>query len=183
MIMSGRFRLAPAAQARLARLAPCLMLVALASCGKESPPPPASMTYGGLPVSGSVADARRAGFTKCISDGDAVSCRREGMFLEGHGPFSAGVDLEGEDGAGGFSHLTLWHPTDQSALVAVTGKLRKQGWSECLTPEGSRWADQAIYQQKDAPVFIALELSYWSTRKLTVHPASPGNIPQCRANE
>jgi len=180
-MMSGRFRIAPGAHARLGPWAPCLMLLALASCGEESRPPPASRLYGDLPVSGTLADARRAGFTACIADDADVRCRREGVFFERKGPFSAAVDLEGGDGAGGFDRLTLWHQTDQSALIAIVDKLRSEGWSECLTPMGARWADQAVYQRKGAPIFISLDLSYWSIRKLTVHPALSGSIPQCRS--
>jgi hypothetical protein len=157
------------------------MLMVLSSCGDEGRQPPASMKYGDLPVSGNLADARRAGFTACISDDADVRCRREGVFFEQRGPFSAAVDLEGDDGAGGFDRLTLWHQTDQSALIAITDKLRSEGWTECLTPKGSRWADQAVYHQKGSPIFISLDLSYWSVRKLTVYPAVRDNIPQCRA--
>lgn len=136
--------------------------------------------FGDLPVSGSLADARRAGFTACIPTNADMRCRREGVFFERQGPFSAAVDLDGGDGSGGFDHLTLWHSTDQSALIAITNKFRTDGWSECLTPDGSRWAGKAIYQHPGSPIFVALDLSYWSKRRLTVYPAVRANIPQCR---
>ena len=72
--------------------APWLMLMTLSSCGEERRPP-ASFMVGDLPVSGSLADARRAGFTACIPTNADMRCRREGVFFERQGPFSAAVDL------------------------------------------------------------------------------------------
>jgi hypothetical protein len=103
------------------------------------------------------------------------------VFFRRHGPFSAAVDLQGGDGAGGFDHLTVWHSSDQSALVIITNVLRKEGWSECLKPVGSGWEGQAIYQREDAPIFIALDLTYWDRRTLKVFPAVPTQLPRCRA--
>lgn len=177
---SAHGRPVPGSRSRPWLLAPLLALTLLASCGEERRPP-AALTFDHLPVSGSLADARRAGFTACRPDNVTMRCRKEGVFLWRHGPFSAAVDLHGGDGAGGFDHLTLWHPTDQSALVAVTSELHNQGWSECLTPVGSSWAGQAIYQQKGSPIFVALDLSYWSIRRLTIYPARGTNIPGCRS--
>jgi len=161
-------------------LAPLLVLTLLASCGEERQPP-AAFLFEDLPVSGSLADARRAGFNACLSGNVDMRCREEGVFFLRHGPFSAAVDLQGGDGAGGFDHLTLWHSSDQSALVAITNVLRDEGWSECLTPMGSGWEGQAIYQHKDSPIFIALDLTYWDRRTLKVFPAVPTEIPRCRA--
>lgn len=162
-----------------ARFAPWLLLAVLSSCGEERHPPAASM-FGDLPVSGSLADAQRAGFIACIAGAVDMRCRREGVSFAGQGPFSAAVDLVGGDGAGGFDHLTLWHATDQSALVAIVDKLRTDDWSECLTPQGSRWEGQAIYQRTGAPIFVSLDLSYWSKRRLVIYPARPATIPKCR---
>jgi hypothetical protein len=161
-------------------LASLLVLTLLASCGEERQPPTAFL-FDNLPVSGSLADAQRAGFTACLSHNVDMRCRKEGVFFRRHGPFSAAVDLQGGDGGGGFEHLTLWHSSDQSALVAITNALRNGGWSECLSPSGSGWEDQAIYQQKDAPIFIALDLTYWDRRTLKVYPAVPSEISRCRA--
>jgi hypothetical protein len=161
-------------------LAPLLVLTLLASCGEERQPP-AAFLFENLPVSGRLADARLAGFNACLSGNVDMRCRKEGVFFRRHGPFSAAVDLQGGDGAGGFDHLTLWHSSDQSALVAITNVLRDEGWSECLTPMGSGWEGQAIYQHKDSPIFIALDLTYWDRRTLKVFPAVPTKIPRCRA--
>jgi hypothetical protein len=163
-----------------ALLAPVLALTLLASCN-EARHPPAAFWFEGLPVTGSLADARRAGFTNCVSHNIDMRCRKEGVLLRRHGPFSAAVDLAGGDGAGGFDHLVLWHPSDQGALVAITTELRKEGWSECLTPGGGAWEGQAIYRRKDSPIFIALDLTYWDRRTLKLYPASPIKIPACRA--
>jgi hypothetical protein len=167
-------------RAQAALLAPVLTLTLLASC-REAPQPPAAFLFEDLPVSGSLADARRAGFTACVSHNVEMRCRKEGVSFQRHGPFSAAVDLEGGDGAGGFDHLTLWHASDQSALVAITNDLRNGGWGECLTPMGSGWEGQAIYQRNASPIFIALDLTYWDRRTLKLYPAVPSKIPRCRA--
>ncbi|WP_344707741.1 hypothetical protein [Sphingomonas swuensis] len=158
-----------------------LALTLLSSCEEERQPP-ATFLFELLPVSGSLADARRAGLTDCVSHNVEMRCRKEGLFFRRHGPFSAAVDLGGGDGAGGFDHLTLWHSSDQSALVAVTNDLRSEGWSECLTPSGADWKGKAIYQQRGSPVFLALDLTYWDRRSLTLFRAVPTNIPACRAH-
>jgi hypothetical protein len=158
---------------------PLLFLTLLASCSEERRPP-AVFLFETLPVSGSLADARRAGFTACLSSNVEMRCRKERVFFRQRGPFSAAVDLQGGEGMGGFDHLTLWHSSDQSALVAITNALRNEGWSECLTPIGTGWEGQAIYQHKGSPVFIALDLTYWDRRTLKVFQAVPAKIPQCR---
>jgi hypothetical protein len=160
-------------------LASTLALTLLASCG-EARQPPAAFSFEGLPLSGSLADARRAGFTDCLSHNVEMRCRKEGVFFQRHGPFSAAVDLQGGDGEGGFDHLTLWHSSDQSALVAITNVVRDQGWGECLTPVGSGWEGRAVYQRKSSPIFIALDLTYWDRRTLKVYPAASGKAPLCR---
>ena len=165
---------------RSAFLAPLLFLTLLASCGEERQPP-AAFLFDNLPVSGSLADARHAGFNACLSSNVGMRCRKEGVFLLRHGPFSAAVDLQGGDGTGGFDHLTLWHSSDQSALVAITNVLRNEGWSECLKAVGGGCEGQAIYQHKGSPIFIALDLTYWGRRGLKVFPAATTKIPRCRA--
>ena len=88
--------------------------------------------------------------------------------LEGKGPYSAAVDLDGGDGSGGFDQVTLWHDRNQDAVYDVVDELKRQGWVECFS--GGRWGDQAIYTHKDSPVFVSMDLSYWSKRKLRVIP-------------
>jgi hypothetical protein len=149
----------------------------LSACG-EHRQPPSSLKFGDLPISGTLSDARRAGFTACISDNADMRCRRNAVIFERRGPFSAAVDLDGGDGAGGFDHLTLWHESDQDALVAIVDELKSEGWSECFTANG-RWADQAIYRRQGSPVFMSMDLSYWSKRRLRVFPAWRATMPQC----
>jgi hypothetical protein len=132
--------------------------------------PPSSMSFDGLPISGSLADARRAGFSDCIADNVSMRCRRNGVRLEGRGPFNAAVDLDGSDGSGGFDQLTLWHDQDQDALSVLVDELKRRGWKECFG--GGRWGDQAIYTRKGSPVFASMDLSYWSKRRLRVIPMS-----------
>jgi len=156
-----------------------LALALLTACG-EARQPPATSLFEGLPVSGSLADAQRAGFTACVSHNVEMRCRKEGVSFRRHGPFSAALDLQGGEGAGGFDHLTLWHPSDQSALVTITNELRGEGWSECLKPVGAAWEGQAIYQRQDSSIFIALDLTYWDRRSLKVYRAMRSTIPGCR---
>lgn len=150
--------------------------VLLTGCEQQRPPPP-SLTFAGLPVSGGFPDAQRAGFTACFADNADMRCRRNGVMFERWGPFNAAVDLDGGDGSGGFDYLTLWHDTDQDALIDITDGLRNEGWAECFTANG-RWGGQAIYTHRGSPVFLSLDISYWSKRRLRVFPLSRG-IPRC----
>lgn len=146
----------------------------VAACGPERPPPPPS-TFDGLPVTGSLDDALKAGFTRCIEDTTELRCRRNGVMFMGHGPFNAAVDMVGSDGSGGFDHLILWHDRDQNALFAIGKDLRKQGWRTCYTGSHHR-GDQAIYTRPDMRVTLSMDLSYWGKRRLRVIP-QPGPPP------
>jgi hypothetical protein len=150
----------------------CAVLIALSilsGCGSEHRDPPPSLSFGGLPVSGSLADALHAGFGACIQFDVNMRCRRHGVMLEGQGPYEAAVDLDGSDGSGGFDQLTLWHDKDQGAVLALVDELKRRGWLECLG--GGRPGDQAIYTHKGSPAFVSLDLSYWSKRRLRLIPA------------
>jgi hypothetical protein len=126
--------------------------------------------FGGLPVSGSLADAQRAGFTHCTqSDAISMECRRHGVMLEGAGPYEASVALVGGDGSGGFDELVLWHVQDQYAVYKVTDMLEKQGWRHCNTGTEER-GDQIIYTRKSEKVRVSMDLSYWVKRRLRVIP-------------
>jgi len=146
-----------------------LGLLLLAGCGPHRPPP-ARLTFGGLPVSGSMADAQASGFTDCIkTDAISLRCRRHGVMLEGAGPYEAALDLVGGDGSGGFDQLILWHDRDQYAVYKVTDALEKQGWQHCNTGTEDR-GDQAIYTRKGERVRVSMDLSYWDKRRLRVLP-------------
>jgi hypothetical protein len=154
-----------------------LVLLFLGGCTRHPPPPP-HQSFGGLPVSGSLADALRGGFTRCIEDTITMRCRRQRVMLEGQGPYEAAVDLVGSDGSGGFNQLTLWHSRDQSAVLAVGRALERQGWSYCLTGNDTR-GDYQIYRRRGSPVRIAIDISYWGKRRLRVIPEWLRSKPLC----
>lgn len=152
------------------RSAALLAMVAwLSACGDYRPPPP-HVAFEQLPVSGSLADARFAGFADCLADNVAMRCRRDGIRLLGQGPFQAAVDLAESDGSGGFDQLTLWHDRDQSAVFALGEALEHGGWRTCSTGENER-GDQAIYWRPGAPVRFSMDISYWGKRRFRVIPA------------
>lgn len=154
---------------RTVRLVSVALALGLAGCGSDHPPP-AALAFGGLPVSGSLADARRAGFTDCVQpDWASVRCRRHGVMFEGAGPYEAAVDLDGHDGSGGFDQVILWHDGDQYAVYKITDVLDRQGWRTCSTGKGDR-GDQLIYARAGSPVRIFMDLSYWGKRRLRVLP-------------
>jgi hypothetical protein len=143
--------------------------ILLAGC-KKYPPPPDYGTFDGLPVSGNLADARKAGFTYCIGDNVGMRCRRDDVTFQGYGPYKAAVDLGGSDGRGGFDHLTLWHDEDQTAVFKIGDVLEAKGWRSCLTGEDTR-GDQKIFFRAGAPVRLSMDLSYWGKRRMRVIPS------------
>ena len=154
------------------------MLLLLAACTPHRAPPP-RVSFEGLPVSGTLADAHRAGFTDCVQpDWDSLRCRRHGAMLKGAGPYEAAVDLVGGDGGGGFDELILWHDRDQYAVYGITDVLEKQGWRNCSTGAGDR-GDQIIYTHAGMPVRISMDLSYWGKRRLRVIPGWNRKERQC----
>src|SRR3712207_4435565 len=76
-------------------------VVLLAGCGGPDHPPPPPSWFEGLPVSGSLQDAHKAGFTSCREDTTEMRCRRSGVRFRGFGPFNAALDLNGSNGGGG----------------------------------------------------------------------------------
>ena len=158
------------------RLAACAVL-AIASvlpggCGRPDQPPPKTLMFDGLPVSGRWEDARKAGFTSCAEvTRSELRCRRSGVMFQGFGPFNAAVSLYGSNGHSGFDQLTVWHDQDQNALVGVVQALERRGWRHCFTGEGSR-GDQGIYSHPNAPVRVSLDLSYAGKRRLRLLPRS-----------
>lgn len=129
-------------------------------------------------MSGSLADARAAGFTDCVHpDWGTMRCRRHQVMFEGAGPYEAAVDL---DGSGGFDQLILWHGQDQYAVYKITDALDKQGWRNCSTGDGDR-GDQIIYTHAAAPVRISMDLSYWGKRRLRVLPGWNTRERRCRS--
>jgi len=149
-----------------------------AGCEADRPPPPTS-SFGGLPVSGSFADAQRAGFTNCFNaDAMRVRCRRHGVMLAGQGPFEAAVDLLGSGGGGGFDEITLWHDRDSYAVYKIRDALKGKGWRYCFTGT-DHMGDQALYTRPDVPVLLSMDLSYWGKRRLRLIPVWKHKEPRC----
>jgi len=177
--VTRRFRAAASAAASAAAWVAASGAALLAGCDRGPPlVPPAHVAYGNLPVSGSLADARAAGFAACLEMTNLLRCRRGGVMLEGHGPFEAAVDLAGSDGRGGFRQLTLWHDRDQYAVYAIAEALEKAGWRSCATATGGRGmverGDQQVYSRPGAPVRFSMDLSYWGKRRFRILPAWSG---------
>jgi hypothetical protein len=151
----------------------------LAGCEPRRPPPP-GLLFEGLPVSGSLAVARDAGFTRCVAFSGSMRSRRKGVMLAGEGPYEAAVDLKRGDGGGGFDQLILWHDWDQHAVYAVGDVLKRRGWRSCCTTMGrGAWGDQKVYTHPRSRVLIATDISYWIKRRLRVIPTWNGRRPRC----
>ena len=146
-------------------------LLLLAGCSPEMhQPPPGRTFFENLPVSGSLTDAQRAGFTDCAQrDSRSMRCRRHDVTFKGVGPYEAAVDLDGNDGSGGFGELILWHDQDQYAVYAVSNLLEGEGWKSCMTGTEDK-GDQIIYTRRNALVRISMDLSYWGKRRLRIIP-------------
>jgi hypothetical protein len=156
------------------------ILIAITGCEGPTRPPPPAMLIDGLPVSGSLATARNAGFTRCIAFTIDMRCRKQEVMIAGHGPYRAAVDLDGSDGGGGFDRLTLWHDLDQTAVFAVVDALERRGWRSCYrnSTRGDS-GDQIIYRRQGAPVWFSMDISYWGKRRLRVIPEWNKRVPRC----
>ena len=156
--------------ARFRAKASIVLALLCASCTPNRPPPP-TLLFAGLPVSGNLDDALRERFDRCFNmDAINVRCRRHGVMLYGHGPFEAAVDLRGSVGQSGFDHLTLWHDNDQDALYAVLVSLHRLGWRSCHTGT-DRAGDQAIFTLRGAPVRFSIDISHFGDRRLRLFPS------------
>lgn len=156
-----------------------LALVLTTACERApDAPPPANLSFEGLPVMGDLAFARNAGFTRCMELGRYLRCRREGVAFGGGGPYQAAVDAVGREGASGFQELSLWSDTDQSALSRVGDDLVAQGWDECRTGEEDR-GDQRILTKAGSPVRISIDITYWGNRRLRILPERGQPMGHC----
>ncbi|WP_235524001.1 hypothetical protein [Sphingomonas sp. Leaf33] len=154
------------------------MSATLAACQPAPPPPPpANVSFDGLPVTGTRAFAEQLGFTPCIDTGSALRCRRGGVTILGAGPYQGAVDVARRQAAG-FSQLTLWHDTDQSALFAVVEALGIRGWQRCRTGSENQ-GDQEIWTKAGARVRFSMDLSYWGKRRLRVLPEAGQATGKC----
>lgn len=143
--------------------------LACAACGPTRAPPP-SLLFDGLPVSGRIANARRAGFDDCFNiDAIHVRCRKRDVTIAGSGPYEGAVDLEGSDGEGGFDQLTLWHARDNYAVYDIADAFQRAGWRSCYTGN-DRWGDQMIFTRPGHRVRVSMDMSYYAKRRLRIIP-------------
>lgn len=147
-----------------------MALTLLTACDREpDAPPPANLSFEGLPITGNLDFARSAGFTRCMELGRYLRCRREGVSFGGGGPYHAAVDAVGREGASGFNEVSLWSETDQSALSRVGNQLVAQGWNQCRTGTEDR-GDQRILTKAGSPVRVSIDITYWGKRRLRILP-------------
>lgn len=140
-----------------------------AGCAPARDPPP-TLFFGGLPVSGRLADAKRAGFNDCFNmDAVHVRCRRHGVMFANAGPYEAAVDLQGAEGESGFDQLVLWHVRDNYAVYDVADAFERAGWRHCSTGDDRR-GDQIIYTRSGSPVRVSMDLSYYAKRRIRFIP-------------
>lgn len=139
---------------------------------------PPTRYFDDLPVAGSWRDAQKAGFSYCIDFKVTMRCRRTGLKLMGHGPYSAAVDLAGGDGRGGFDQLTLWSDRDQDAPIDLADDLERRGWESCRTKRNG-WGDQHIFMQKGSHLRISIDISYYGKRRIRVIPEWNEPKPVC----
>lgn len=96
--------------------------------------PPPTVFFAGLPISGKLDDAKRAGFDDCFAtDAVHMRCRRHAVTVGKTGPYEAAVDLEGGQGEGGFDQLVIWHNRDHYAVYDIADALERVGWKYCYT--------------------------------------------------
>lgn len=155
-------------------------LAALASSGCSGPPAPEKAEkpvaiFEGLPLSGNLVTAPAAGFGNCIDGTKGLRCRKEGVRILGAGPFVAAVDFDAppKNGSARFDHVTLWHPTDQSAAVELGAALSKAGWKSCLTADAER------YWRPPSPLRIAIDTNYWGSRRIVISAPPPSPTAYC----
>ncbi|RYD92360.1 MAG: hypothetical protein EOP61_25710 [Sphingomonadales bacterium] len=116
-----------------------------------------------------------AGFGNCLEATKGVRCLKNGVMHKGVGPFSAAIDfdIEGPNGAARFDHVTLWHDSDQGALLPLKPVLEEAGWASCLTTEAER------YWHPPSPLRLAIDTSYWGKRRLVISAPPPDTKPYC----
>lgn len=152
----------------LFRLPVALLLPLMLLFGCDEPPAPPvrplrilpTLYFEGLPLAGTEAVARRAGFSDCGPGVYGLRCRKP-VTVMGVGPLIAAVDLiAAKDGEPlRFDHVTLFHESDQSALVPLGDALKAAGWQSCLGP------DDESYGRPGSPFRIAIDTNYWGKRR------------------
>lgn len=84
----------------------------------------------------------------------------------------------GSDGRGGFRQLTLWHDSDQVAVMAVGEALLAKGWTLCRTGQAER-GDQYIYRKPGERVRVSIDASYWAKRRVRAMPETSEPTGKC----
>jgi len=166
-----------------AGIAALMVVLSLSGCHKtavadedpqERKPLPAPF-FEGLPLSGNLATARKAGFGACLDGTKGMRCRKEGVMVMGVGPLSAAVDLDAApiEAPARFDHVTLWHATDQGAVLDLGERLKNADWQSCLTPDEER------YLHLPSPVRIAIDTNYWGIRRVVISAPPPAAKTYC----
>lgn len=158
-----------------------LAALALSGCNGSAPeaahqkPQKPSAVFEGLPLSGNRATALAAGFGNCLDGTQGLRCRKDDVKIMGVGPLSAAVDLSvrGPDGGTRFDHVTLWHPTDQGAVLGLEPKLENAGWKSCITSVEER------FWRPPSPLRLAIDTSYWGHRRVVISAPPPDPKPYC----
>lgn len=140
----------------------------------EKPIAPVAV-FEGLPLSGNMATALAAGFGNCHEVMRSLRCLKDGVMIVGVGPLNAAVDIDqkAENRSARFDHVTLWHGSDQSAMLPVKAALEGKGWKSCLTTEAER------FWKPPSPLRIAMDTSYWGKRRLVISAPPPDPKPYC----
>lgn len=144
------------------------MLACALAAGCSPTPPPPELGFEGLPVMGGQAFAEKLGFRDCLETSNALRCRKHGVMLYGKGPFVGAVDMKEGKGSG-FYQLTLWHESDQDAVLALSPVLTANGWVLCRTGQEDR-GDQEIWTKPGSKVRFSVDISYWGKRRFRILP-------------
>lgn len=156
-----------------------LAVLSLSGCGGDAPtderPVAPVAIFEGLPLSGNRATALAAGFGGCLDGTRGQRCRKDGVTIMGVGPLHAAIDLDQKagDGSARFAQVTLWHDSDQGAMIPLRNVLENAGWQSCLTAEAER------FWKPPSPIRIAMDTSYWGKRRLVISAPPPDPEPYC----
>ena len=117
----------------------------------------------GLPLDGNQGTALAAGFADCLAGPhDVVRCTRRDVSLLGVGPYTAAIDLSVPGNPPHFNQVTLWHDSDQGAILDIGEALKKDGWQSCLS------GDFESYGRMGSPTLIVIDASYWGKRRAVI---------------
>lgn len=159
---------------------PIIIAALLLSACSEAPPPdePAlkpNAVFEALPLSGNKATALAAGFGGCLEASKGLRCHKDGVMVKGVGPLKAAIDLDKKaaNGMPRFDRVTLWHDTDQGAVLDLKPALENTGWASCLT------RDEERYWDPPSPIRIAIDTSYWGKRRVVISAPPPDPRPYC----